>query len=405
MFHRQQGFTLVELLVVIAIIAILAAILFPVFAKAREKGRQASCINNQRQLAIAILTFAQDHDEMLPAGEEVWASIDLPPKIFVCPSAGKAVKNAYIYNGMVAGAALGGIAKEAETFLTADGTGMSRLKERHTGKLVASFADGHVELLKAAELFVTGTVYECGDEDILGISTPQYNTPVAISGMTDVRAVSAGFYFDLAVQADGTVWGWGVCMYGQLDDVIPPDFHTPVQVCGLTGVTAVAAGSVHSLALKEDGTVWAWGWNYRGQLGDGSTTDHLTPVQVCDLTGVTAIAAYGFSCHSLALKRDGTVWAWGGNSKGQLGDGSTTNRLTPVQVRDLTGVTAISGGGHHSLALKADGTAWAWGYNWDGELGDGTNTDRLTPVQVRNLTGVLALSGGAYDSLFLVKNP
>jgi len=151
--------------------------------------------------------------------------------------------------------------------------------------------------------------------------------------------------------------------------------------------------------------VWAWGWNYRGQLGDGSTTDHLTPVQVCDLTGVTAIAAYGFSCHSLALKRDGTVWAWGGNSKGQLGDGSTTNRLTPVQVRDLTGVTAISGGGHHSLALKADGTAWAWGYNWDGELGDGTNTDRLTPVQVRNLTGVLALSGGAYDSLFLVKNP
>ena len=103
------------------------------------------------------------------------------------------------------------------------------------------------------------------------------------------------------------------------------------------------AADVHSLALKSDGTVWAWGYNNYGQLGDGTTTDRHTPVSVSGLTGVTAIAGgYG---HSLALKSDGTVWAWGYNSYGQLGDGTTTDRHTPVDVSGLSGVTAIAGGG------------------------------------------------------------
>ena len=124
-------------------------------------------------------------------------------------------------------------------------------------------------------------------------------------------------------------------------------------------MVAIAGGDSHSLALKSDGTVWAWGYNGCGQLGDGSTTNRLTPVQVSGLTGVVAIAGGG--SHSLALKSDGTVWAWGCNDYGQLGDGTTTNRLTPVQVSGLTGVVAIAGGGAHSLALKSDGTVWAWG--------------------------------------------
>ena len=73
------------------------------------------------------------------------------------------------------------------------------------------------------------------------------------------------------------------------------------------------------------------------------------------------VAIAGGGDHSLALKSDGTVWAWGWNGYGQLGDGSTTNRLTPVPVSGLTGVVAIAGGDYHSLALKSDGTVWAWG--------------------------------------------
>ena len=145
----------------------------------------------------------------------------------------------------------------------------------------------------------------------------------------------------------------------------------------------IAAGYFHSLAVKIDGTVWAWGKNDRGQLGDGTTTDRTTPVQVVNLAGVVAVAAGDW--HNLALKSDGTVWAWGYNNNGELGDGTTTNRSTPGQVANLTGVVAVDGGGTHSLALKGDGTVWAWGQNGGGALGNGTTTGSSTPVPVTGL--------------------
>jgi alpha-tubulin suppressor-like RCC1 family protein len=103
----------------------------------------------------------------------------------------------------------------------------------------------------------------------------------------------------------------------------------------------VAEGHGHSLALKNDGTVWAWGWNRDGELGDGTTTQKNTPIQVVgkdgkgSLTGVKTIAS-GKS-HSFAIKDDGTVWAWGRDRDGELGDGTRTNRNTPVQVKDQGG--------------------------------------------------------------------
>jgi hypothetical protein len=92
----------------------------------------------------------------------------------------------------------------------------------------------------------------------------------------------------------------------------------------------IAAGGLHSLALLSNGTVRAWGWNVVGQLGDGTFTNRSTPVSVSGLSGVTTIAT-GWS-HSLALLSDGTVRAWGYNEYGQLGDGTTTPSLTPVRV-------------------------------------------------------------------------
>ncbi len=86
--------------------------------------------------------------------------------------------------------------------------------------------------------------------------------------------------------------------------------------------------------------------------------------------------------HMLALKGDGRVWAWGDNSLGQLGDGATINRLTPVAVSGLSNVTAIAADGSHSLALTRDGRLWAWGYNGSGQLGDGTTASRATPALV-----------------------
>jgi alpha-tubulin suppressor-like RCC1 family protein len=93
--------------------------------------------------------------------------------------------------------------------------------------------------------------------------------------------------------------------------------------------------------VNSDGTVWAWGWNYDGRIGDGTRINRLAPVRVDGISGVTAVAA-GES-HTLALKSDGTVWAWGGNVHGALGDGTTTDRYTPVQVSGISDVIAVSG--------------------------------------------------------------
>ena len=207
----------------------------------------------------------------------------------------------------------------------------------------------------------------------------------------------------LALDRSGIVHGWGDNQQGQLGDgtTTGHGLSAPAQVSVLTGVTGISTEDVFSLAVRNDGTVWAWGNNGLGQLGDGTTTQRLTPIQVSGLTGISAVAAGGekpivrvcLGCpiisiggpFSVALRNDGTVWTWGANRFGQLGDGTTTQRLTPVQVSGLTGVTAIAAGFAHVLALRSDGTVWAWGNNDFGQLGDGTITTRHTPVQVLGL--------------------
>jgi alpha-tubulin suppressor-like RCC1 family protein len=225
--------------------------------------------------------------------------------------------------------------------------------------------------------------------------------------LVGVVAVAAGLAHGLALRDDGTVWAWGNNSLGQLGDGTTGDHLAPAPVLvaperPLAGVTAIAARLNHNLALTADGAVWAWGENRRGQVGDGTSTDRSTPVRVSGLEGVVAIAAG--PRHSLAVRRDGTVWAWGSNWGGPLGEGTTTDHATPNQVHGLDRVIAVSGGDMHSLALTADGTVWAWGYNRYGQLGDGTTTDRLTPIAVPGLTGATAIAAGLYYSLVLTRD-
>jgi len=181
-----------------------------------------------------------------------------------------------------------------------------------------------------------------------------------------------------------------------LDALLGSPWAASVAAADTPQMQRLAAGFGHSLALKTDSSLWAWGYNRYGQLGDGTHTWRLTPVQV--LTGVAAVAAG--NSYTLARKTDGSLWAWGYNGYGQLGDGTTTARSTPVQV--LTGVAAVSIGASNTLALKTDGSLWAWGANWLGQRGDGTTTQRLTPVQI--LTGVAAVAGGSFHTLALKTN-
>jgi YVTN family beta-propeller protein len=255
-----------------------------------------------------------------------------------------------------------------------------------------------------------GTVLACGlnTKGELGDNKAEIwiGTPVQVPGLTGVELVAAGGQHSLALKSDGTVWAWGENDHGQVGNgsATGNDEPTPVLVSGLTGVVAVAAGQFHSLAVKSDRTVWAWG-------ADGTGADHLAPVQVSGLTGAVAVAA-GWQ-HSLVLKNDRTVWAWGRGDSGQLGNNSTSDSTTPVQVQgpggsgNLTDVVAVAGGGYHSLAVKSDGTAWAWGNDGNGQLGNNSTSNSSTPVQVKgpggsgNLTGAAAVAAGRYHSLAL----
>ncbi len=147
----KRGFTLIELLVVIAIIAILAAILFPVFARAREKARQSTCTSNQRQIAASLAMYAQDHEESFPGTSSVWGDLKVDPGVLVCPTKGKGTPNGYVYSYSVSSKGLGTINDPSATVLTADGASTGNILStpadidyRHSSSLIVSYADGHV---------------------------------------------------------------------------------------------------------------------------------------------------------------------------------------------------------------------------------------------------------------------
>ncbi|MGH9224983.1 MAG: RHS repeat-associated core domain-containing protein [Acidimicrobiales bacterium] len=225
----------------------------------------------------------------------------------------------------------------------------------------------------------------------------QANRLTSVDPSSFSSGLGAGWYHSLAAKSDGTAWAWGYNSNGQLGDGTTTSRSTPVQVSGLTGVVAVSASYLHSVALKADGTVWAWGYNGNGELGDGTTTDRSTPVRVVGLSDVTAIATG--AAHSMALRADGTVWAWGGNFNGQLGHNSSTSSSTPVRVNGLSGATAIAAGYTHSVALRSDGTVWSWGYNGFGQLGNNSLAESWVPVQAAGLTSVGAIAAGYHHSL------
>ncbi|MDO4540437.1 MAG: S-layer homology domain-containing protein, partial [Syntrophomonadaceae bacterium] len=224
-----------------------------------------------------------------------------------------------------------------------------------------------------------------------------------------VNAVSAGQNHRLAVKTDGSLWAWGNNDKGQLGTGDLSASSTPIKVMDETA--AVAAGGSHSLALKRDGSLWAWGDNERGQVGNGhvgdKTNNYGDPVQsvpVRIMDNVTAISAG--QDFSLALTADGVLWAWGSNEWGQAGNDRQGDALdvygNPIRTAPasiMTGIAAMDAGMYHTLALTAGGELFAWGGNSDGELGNGSIGYSYAPARVlqdvmaSSLSGSLAGSG------------
>jgi alpha-tubulin suppressor-like RCC1 family protein len=231
-----------------------------------------------------------------------------------------------------------------------------------------------------------------------------------------VTAIDAGRYHSIALCSDGTIACWGDGGYGELGNNGTANSAVPVQVVNsgiLAGKTviSVSAGGFHNLALCSDGTIAAWGMNYDGALGINLIDCcRSTPVAVqrtgplLNRTVISISAGY----HSLALCSDGTLAAWGENDYGQLGNNSTSDSAIPVEV-SWAGVlstrtpSSIAAGSYHSLAVCTDGRVAAWGYNGSRQLGDGSTSNRYTPVLVSN-SGVLAgkfahtVAAGLYSS-------
>ncbi|AEC02809.1 fimbrillin family protein [Parasphaerochaeta coccoides] len=300
-----------------------------------------------------------------------------------------------------------------------------------------SAGSNHTMILKNnGTLWATGwnNTGQLGDSTTDDRNTPEqvWDSTDGSVRMADVAAVSTGPGHTMILKKDGTLWATGLNEYGQLGDGTMTTIRTPpVQVKAstddndfMTDVAAVSAGLYHTTILKKDGTLWATGYNNDGQLGVGAVATYTTsiPVQVKGSGGVgfmTDVAAVSTKQnHTMILKKDGTLWATGYNYYGQLGDGTTTRRTTPVRVKAsiaendfMTDVAAVSAGSWHTMILKKDGTLWATGFNNYGQLGVGDTTDRSTPVQVwdstdgsMKMTNVAAVYAGMGHTMILKKD-
>lgn len=225
--------------------------------------------------------------------------------------------------------------------------------------------------------------------------------------LEDIVDIDDSVVNGIALDSNGFVWTWAENANGQLgNDDSPNDSSTPVKVHDgemntqsgyLEDIVSVEFGYNSAYALDSNGYLWAWGDNPYGELGNDSTTNSDTPVKVHDgdmgtqsgyLENIVAISADGI--HALALDSSGNVWAWGANllTGGALGDGTTTNRHTPIKVEDnagtgyLTNIVHISTGYHNSFAIESNDDVWSWGANTSGKLGIGNSSNQNLPQEM-----------------------
>jgi alpha-tubulin suppressor-like RCC1 family protein len=225
--------------------------------------------------------------------------------------------------------------------------------------------------------------------DINGGGTYMASTPIQIGSDTTWRQVSIWGYSAGAIKTDGTLWMWGAnySSYGMLGTNNATHYSSPVQtVAGGSNWAYLCCGEM-TIATKTNGTLWTWGRNHLGQLGDGTTVNKSSPVQVgtsTDWSYTSQPSSSGSSTYACAaIKQDGTLWLWGDNSYGNLGDNTQVNKSSPVQtVAGGTNWTQVNLIQSQVLATKSDGSLWGWGNNGQGQLGNATGVNKSSPVQI-----------------------
>jgi alpha-tubulin suppressor-like RCC1 family protein len=241
----------------------------------------------------------------------------------------------------------------------------------------------------------------------LGVnSTTNQLTPVSVLGAVKTFCeISGGLGQGHAIDKNGRLWGWGFNNLGQLGDNTTTAKCTPVSVAGAVKTFCqISSASQFTFAIDKNGRAWAWGFNGSGQLGDNTTTSRLTPVSV--LGAVKTFCKISTGNGTNVIDKNGRAWGWGSNSAGQLGDNTKTQRLTPVSVAGAVKTFCqISSWGGSVVAIDKNGRAWAWGQNNTGQLGDNSTTSRLTPVSVAGAVKTFChISSAQNYSLAIDKN-
>ncbi|MGV8911288.1 MAG: RCC1 domain-containing protein [Rhodoglobus sp.] len=231
-----------------------------------------------------------------------------------------------------------------------------------------------------------------------GTTTSRLNPKIVIApSAVTFTEIAGGSQHSVALASDGTAYAWGRNSDGQLGDGTLTAHILPAAVVLPSGVslTDIGAGSDHAVGVGSNGSVYAWGNNDNGQLGDLTTTNRLAPVRVEFAPGIAITEVSTALAHSTAVGSDNTIYAWGLNTHGELGDSTTTTSPTPLTVDTPAGVTlsTVTSGGYHSMALGSDNKNYAWGWNALGQLGDGTTTDRLSPTVIAEPTPTAVLFG------------
>ena len=257
-----------------------------------------------------------------------------------------------------------------------------------------------------------GTMWAWGDNSNgnLGLNQTgpvKISSPTQIPGTTwstDQSKFCIGYEFSAAIKTDGTLWMWGEDNKGQLGQNSHVTYSSPIQVGTDQNWRSIRLGASVSIGTKTDGTLWSWGASSDGIDGSnrnsGAPGSRSSPVQIPGTTWDWAGLLYRTG---YATRTDGTLWTWGSNAYGQLGHNNQTKYSSPVQIPGTNWSAICAGGnGNCTAATKTDGTLWSWGYNTEGRLGLNDLTNRSSPTQIPGTDWIsITSSGNSFASMKL----
>jgi alpha-tubulin suppressor-like RCC1 family protein len=234
--------------------------------------------------------------------------------------------------------------------------------------------------------------------------TGVFNTsPTHVGNDNDwVKIASGDFAF--AIKSNGTLWGWGANVVGNLGTGNTDPHYIPFQIGTDTDWNDVSSGASQTLALKIGNTLWGWGLNKSGSLAIGPVNNMvLVPTQTGDNTADWEKISVGGCCSSKMIKTDGTLWAMGSGTQGNIGNGNSLDVNTPTQVDEDTDWETMTTS-FHTLAIKNDSSLWGWGLNLSGQLGDGTLINKNIPIEITSNIDWSKLATGLGHTIAITTN-